>query len=71
MMIADTDVLIDFLEGRSPTAERLALELDRGQRITVAGWTTETASAQPLQSRDSRTQNSRSERRNRGRGAVR
>ena len=36
MMIADTDVLIDFLEGRSPTAERLALELDRGQlRTTV------------------------------------
>ena len=35
------------------------------------GWTMETASAQPLQSRDSRTQNSRSERRNRGRGAVR
>ena len=36
MMIADTDVLIDFLEGRGPTAERLALELDRGQlRTTV------------------------------------
>jgi predicted nucleic acid-binding protein len=36
MMIADTDVLIDFLEGRSPAAERLALELDRGQlRTTV------------------------------------
>jgi tRNA(fMet)-specific endonuclease VapC len=36
MMIADTDVLIDFLEGRSPAAERLALELDRGHlRTTV------------------------------------
>ena len=36
MMVADTDVLIDFLEGRSPAAERIALELDRGQlRTTV------------------------------------
>ncbi len=36
MMIADTDVLIDFLEGRPPAAERLALELERGQlRTTV------------------------------------
>ena len=36
MMVADTDVLIDFLEGRSPAVERIALELDRGQlRTTV------------------------------------
>jgi hypothetical protein len=27
MMVADSDVLIDFLEGRSPTANRIALEL--------------------------------------------
>jgi tRNA(fMet)-specific endonuclease VapC len=36
MMVADTDVLIDFLEGRAPVANRIALELDRGQlRTTV------------------------------------
>jgi tRNA(fMet)-specific endonuclease VapC len=36
MIVADTDVLIDFLEGRSPVADRVALELDRGQlRTTV------------------------------------
>ena len=36
MMVADTDVLIDFLDGRAPAAERIALELDRGQlRTTV------------------------------------
>jgi predicted nucleic acid-binding protein len=36
MMVADSDVLIDFLEGRSPMANRIALELDRGQlRTTV------------------------------------
>jgi predicted nucleic acid-binding protein len=36
MIVADTDVLIDFLEGQSPVAERVALELDRGQlRTTV------------------------------------
>ena len=36
MMVADTDVLIDFLEGRAPAANRIALELDRGQlRTTV------------------------------------
>ncbi len=36
MMVADSDVLIDFLEGRSPAANRIALELDRGQlRTTV------------------------------------
>lgn len=36
MMVADTDVLIDFLENRSPVAARIALELERGQlRTTV------------------------------------
>jgi predicted nucleic acid-binding protein len=36
MMVADSDVLIDFLEGRGPAANRIALELDRGQlRTTV------------------------------------
>ena len=36
MMVADTDVLIDFLSGRAPVADRIALELDRGQlRTTV------------------------------------
>jgi predicted nucleic acid-binding protein len=35
MMVADSDVLID-LEGRSPVANRTALELDRGRlRTTV------------------------------------
>jgi hypothetical protein len=43
----------------------------RCHRITVAGWTTETASVQPLHRRDSRTQNSRSAVRKRGRAAVR
>jgi predicted nucleic acid-binding protein len=36
MMVADSDVLIDFLEGRAPAASRIALELARGQlRTTV------------------------------------
>ena len=36
MMVADTDVLIDFRENRAPAANRIALELDRGQlRTTV------------------------------------
>jgi tRNA(fMet)-specific endonuclease VapC len=36
MMVADTDVLLDFLEGRAPAANRIALELNRGQlRTTV------------------------------------
>jgi predicted nucleic acid-binding protein len=35
-MVAHSDMLIDFLEGRSPAANRIALELDRGQlRPTV------------------------------------
>jgi predicted nucleic acid-binding protein len=36
MMVADSDVLIDFLEGRAPAANRVALEIARGQlRTTV------------------------------------
>ena len=36
MMVADSDVLIDFLEGRAPAANRVSLELDCGQlRTTV------------------------------------
>lgn len=36
MIVGDTDVLIDVLEGRSPAADRAAMELDRGQlRTTV------------------------------------
>jgi predicted nucleic acid-binding protein len=36
MIVADTDVLIDFLEGRAPGAERIMRELERGQlRTTV------------------------------------
>jgi tRNA(fMet)-specific endonuclease VapC len=35
-MIADTDVLIDFLENRSPVAERVGAELQRGQLQTTA-----------------------------------
>ena len=36
MMVADTDVLIDFLDGRAPAAARIALEIDRGLlRTTV------------------------------------
>lgn len=36
MMIADTDVLIDFLQGDQPASERIALELDQGQLATTA-----------------------------------
>lgn len=43
----------------------------RCHRITVSGWTTATASAQPCHRRARKTQNSRSERRRRGRGAAR
>ena len=52
-------------------AVQTSLKAVRCHRITVAGWTTETTSVQPLHKRDSRTQNRRSERRRRGRGAVR
>ena len=35
-MIADTDVLIDFLQGNQPASERIALELDHGELATSA-----------------------------------
>jgi tRNA(fMet)-specific endonuclease VapC len=35
MIVADTDVLIDFLRGRGPMADRIALELPRGLATTV------------------------------------
>lgn len=35
MMVADTDVLIDVLGGRAPAADRVALELERGQLATT------------------------------------
>jgi tRNA(fMet)-specific endonuclease VapC len=34
-MVADTDVLIDFLEDRAPVAGRIALELERGDVRTT------------------------------------
>ena len=36
MIVADTDVLIDFLAGRDPGAGRVALDLDRGLLRTTA-----------------------------------
>lgn len=36
MIVADTDVLIDFLSGRDPGAEWVALELTRGLLRTTA-----------------------------------
>jgi len=36
MIVADTDVLIDFLAGRDPGAERIRAELDRGLLRTTA-----------------------------------
>lgn len=36
MIVADTDVLIDFLAGRGPAAERVALELEHGDLQTTA-----------------------------------
>lgn len=36
MMIADTDVLIDYLQGKGPAAERIALELEHAQLCTTA-----------------------------------
>ncbi len=36
MMIADTDVLIDFLADRSPVADRIALELEHAALQTTA-----------------------------------
>ncbi len=35
MTLADTDVLIDFLAGREPTAERVARELESGTLWTT------------------------------------
>ena len=35
MIVVDTDVLIDFLGGRDPGAERVATELARGQLATT------------------------------------
>lgn len=35
MMLADTDVLIDFLAGRNPAADLVAVELDRGHLATT------------------------------------
>jgi tRNA(fMet)-specific endonuclease VapC len=35
MIIADTDVLIDFLRGKSPAADRVALELRAGSLATT------------------------------------
>jgi hypothetical protein len=43
----------------------------RGHRMTVSGWTMETAAAQPRHRWDSRTQNRRSAVRSRGRRTVR
>jgi tRNA(fMet)-specific endonuclease VapC len=36
VIVADSDVLIDFLGGRNPAADRVAFELDRGQLATTA-----------------------------------
>jgi tRNA(fMet)-specific endonuclease VapC len=36
VIIADTDVLIDFLRGRGGAADRVALELEHGQLATTA-----------------------------------
>ncbi len=36
MMIADTDVLIDYLQGRGATADRIALEIEHAQLHTTA-----------------------------------
>lgn len=35
MIVADTDVLIDFLAGRNPAANRIAAELERGNLVTT------------------------------------
>ena len=36
MMVADTDVLIDYLAGHNPGADRIALELERGDLFTTS-----------------------------------
>jgi tRNA(fMet)-specific endonuclease VapC len=35
VIVADTDVLIDFLRDRAPVADRVALELEQGQLATT------------------------------------
>ena len=35
MIVADTDVLIDFLRGHGPAADRVALEIERGLTTTT------------------------------------
>lgn len=35
MIVADTDVLIDFLRDRAPVADRVALELEQGRLATT------------------------------------
>jgi hypothetical protein len=63
------------MAGRPGRCRRLfrvqtSLKPDRCHRTTVAGWTTETAAAQPRHRWDSTTQSRRSQVRNRGRGAL-
>jgi tRNA(fMet)-specific endonuclease VapC len=36
MIVADTDVLIDYLQGVNPAADRISLEIERGQLATTA-----------------------------------
>ncbi|MGH9338915.1 MAG: type II toxin-antitoxin system VapC family toxin [Acidobacteriota bacterium] len=36
MIVADTDVLIDFLQNRNPGADRIAFELEKGDLATTA-----------------------------------
>ncbi len=36
MMVADSDVLIDYLRGQSPWAERIRLEIETGHLATTA-----------------------------------
>jgi tRNA(fMet)-specific endonuclease VapC len=36
MMVADSDVLIDFLRGRAPWSERIRLEIETGHLATTA-----------------------------------
>ena len=36
MMVTDTDVLIDYLQGRGPGADRIAVELEHAQLCTTA-----------------------------------
>jgi len=36
VIVADTDVLIDYLEGKAPADARIAIELERGHLVTTA-----------------------------------